>query len=327
MERYSQIVAELRGRIESGRLAPGDRVPSTREITREWGVAMATATRVLTELRTAGLVRAVPGVGTVVAAVDRPAGAAPPSEAAPSAAPAAPARRGAAAPPAAPRPQPGEPALTPERIVAAAVAVADAEGLAALSMRRVAAELGAATMSLYRHVADKEDLLFRMLDAAFAGHPLPADPPPGWRERLDLAARRLWAAFRRHPWLASAMSLTRPQPVASALPYTEWVLAALEDRGLDDQTVFTAHLVLLNYVRGVALNLELEREAEAQTGQTSEEWMDAQEDELSVLLDPARFPRLAAMASAGYDFQLDGLFEFGLARMLDGLAVLIGERP
>ncbi|MFG2823928.1 TetR/AcrR family transcriptional regulator C-terminal domain-containing protein [Kitasatospora sp. NPDC048365] len=320
MERYSQIVAELRGRIESGQLAPGDRVPSTREITREWGVAMATATRVLTELRTAGLVRAVPGVGTVVAAVDRPGPASPTG-------PSAPARRAAAAPPAASRPQPGEPALTPERIVAAAVAVADAEGLAALSMRRVATELGAATMSLYRHVTDKEDLLFRMLDAAFAGHPLPADPPPGWRERLDLAARRLWAAFRRHPWLASAMSLTRPQPVASALPYTEWVLAALEDHGLDGQTVFTAHLVLLNYVRGIALNLELEREAEAQTGQTSEEWMDAQEGELSVLLDPARFPRLAAMASAGYDFQLDRLFEFGLERMLDGLAVLIGEQP
>ncbi|NYV76440.1 GntR family transcriptional regulator, partial [Streptomyces sp. UH6] len=64
--RYSRIVTELRQRIESGELAPGERVPSTREITKEWGVAMATATKVLTELRHQGLVRAVPGVGTVV---------------------------------------------------------------------------------------------------------------------------------------------------------------------------------------------------------------------------------------------------------------------
>ncbi|WPR52497.1 winged helix-turn-helix domain-containing protein [Streptomyces sp. S399] len=71
--RYSGIAAVLRRRIETGELAPGDRVPSTREITRRWGVAMATATKALTELRREGLVRAVPGVGTVVAPRDRPA--------------------------------------------------------------------------------------------------------------------------------------------------------------------------------------------------------------------------------------------------------------
>ncbi|MBZ4324459.1 GntR family transcriptional regulator, partial [Streptomyces huiliensis] len=69
--RSGRIVTEIRRRIEAGELAPGDRVPSTREITRQWGVAMATATKVLTELRHEGLVRAVPGVGTVVAAPPR----------------------------------------------------------------------------------------------------------------------------------------------------------------------------------------------------------------------------------------------------------------
>ncbi|MYR86592.1 GntR family transcriptional regulator, partial [Streptomyces sp. SID685] len=64
VSRSGQIVGELRRRIETGELAPGERVPSTREITRQWGVAMATATKVLTELRREGLVRAVPGVGT-----------------------------------------------------------------------------------------------------------------------------------------------------------------------------------------------------------------------------------------------------------------------
>ncbi|WP_241777660.1 GntR family transcriptional regulator, partial [Streptomyces sp. CT34] len=64
---YRRIVQEIRGRIDAGELAPGDRVPSTRRITREWGVAMATATKVLTALRQEGVVRTVPGVGTVVA--------------------------------------------------------------------------------------------------------------------------------------------------------------------------------------------------------------------------------------------------------------------
>src|SRR5215831_17941989 len=107
--RYQQIVAELRRRIEAGALAPGARVPSTRAIVDEWGVAMATATKVLTELRHLGLVRAVPGVGTVVEGGRRPPRPAPP-------------RRRQPAP---------ERGLTSDRIVAAAIAIADAEGIAA----------------------------------------------------------------------------------------------------------------------------------------------------------------------------------------------------
>ncbi|GAA0948456.1 TetR/AcrR family transcriptional regulator C-terminal domain-containing protein [Nonomuraea longicatena] len=307
--RYSQIAAELRRRIETGELAPGDHVPSTREITRQWGVAMATATKVLTELRREGLVRAVPGVGTVVAARNRPA------------------RTAASAP------RPGrsleaasvQPPLTLERIVAAAVTVADAEGLAALSMRRVAAELEVATMSLYRHVADKDDLLTRMMDTVMAQRPLPADQPESWREALELAARRFWDLFRRHPWLAPGLSVTRPQLVTSALPHSEWTLVALRARGLDPQAAFTAHLMLVNYIRGIAVNLEAEREAEAHSGLDSERWMDAQEPALLATLSGGRFPELTRLATTGYDFDLDALFEFGLQCLLDGLAALLGE--
>ncbi|MEU9854589.1 TetR/AcrR family transcriptional regulator C-terminal domain-containing protein [Streptomyces sp. NPDC047974] len=325
--RYSRIVGELRRRIESGELAPGERVPSTREITRQWGVAMATATKVLTELRHEGLVHAVPGVGTVVSAPERaaapaPASTAPASTAPAPPAPAAPVRRSTPSPAAAPA---GSTGLTLSRIVAAAVTVADAEGLTAVSMRRVAAELGVATMSLYRHVADKDDLLVRMMDAAIAERPLPADPPPGWREPLDVAARQLWGLFRAHPWLAPAMSLTRPQLITSAMVYSEWVLGSLHRHGLDDQSAFTAHLTLLNYIRGLALNMETEREAEAQSGLDSEEWMDTQEPALRATLEDGRYPQLARLSRAGYDFDLDGLFEFGLQRLLDGLAVLLDE--
>ncbi len=295
---YARIVTALRDRIETGALAPGDRVPSTREITREWGVAMATATKALTALRQAGLVRSVPGVGTVV---DTKSGQAPVAH----------------------RRPPSDSTLTVERIVVAAMAIADAEGLSSVSMRRIATEIGAATMSLYRHIADKDDLLMRMMDAALAEWRFPAESPTGWRARLELAGRMLWATFARHPWLAPALSVTRPQPIAGGLAYTEWVLAALVDSGLDMSTVFTAHITMVNYVRGTAFNLELEAEAEAASGMDNEAWLDTQESAMRSIVATGQFPVFERLISTDYDFNLDNLFEFGLQRMLDGLEVLI----
>jgi DNA-binding transcriptional regulator YhcF (GntR family) len=307
---YARIVAALREQIEAGELAPGDRVPSTREITRRWGVAMATATKALTALRQAGLVKAVPGIGTVVEHSRRPtAEPAPHRRRTPS--DSTPGRDG------------WERALTTERIVAAAMAVADAEGINAASMRRVAADLGVATMSLYRHVADKDDLLMHMMDTALREWRFPDQPPDGWRARLELAGRMLWRTFVAHPWLASALSLTRPQPVAGGLAYTEWVIATLDAAGLDLSTTFTAHITLFNYVRGTAVNLELEAEAEATTGMDNEEWMDTQESAMRRIIATGDFPMFERVATTEYDFDLDNLFEFGLQRLLDGMAVLI----
>src|SRR5262249_59561693 len=100
--------------------------------------------------------------------------------------------------------------LTSDRIVAAGITIADAEGMGAVSMRRVASEVGVATMSLYRHIEDKDDLLLQMMDAVLAEATLPPDPPPGWRARVEIAARLYWDACRRHPWPASAMAITPP---------------------------------------------------------------------------------------------------------------------
>ncbi|HEX3926199.1 MAG TPA: TetR/AcrR family transcriptional regulator C-terminal domain-containing protein [Streptosporangiaceae bacterium] len=335
---YARIAAEVRHRIETGELAPGSRVPSTREITARWGVAMATATKALAALRDQGLVRAVPGVGTVVAegasaAPSAPARSLPPAPgrrpartagartagartAGPGADAGAAGARGAGAA--------GGPAREiSARIVAAAIEVADAEGLSGVSMRRVATEIGVATMSLYRHVADKDDLVVQMIDAVFGQWQLPADPPEGWRERLELAGRTLWSMFRRHPWLAPAMSVTRPQPAPAAIPYAEWVLAALDGHGLDLATRLTAHITLFGYVRGTAVNIELEAEAEAASGLGNDEWMDAQGPALRSIVASGNFPQLEQVFAADYDFDLDELFEFGLQRLLDGLAVLI----
>src|SRR5262249_38980181 len=217
--------------------------------------------------------------------------------------------------------------LTSERIVAAGVAIADAEGLGAVSMRRVASEIGVATMSLYRHGGDKDDLVLHMLDRVFRGRQPPAHPPAGWRPRVEIAARLVWDAFRRHPWLASTMSITRPQALAGGLPLSEFLLATLDELGLDHQTTFTAYIALFSFVRGIAMNLEMEAEAEAVSGVDSEEWLHAQEPRLRAIVDAGNFPVFLRHVSQDYDFSLDELFEFGLSRMVDGLAALLDERP
>jgi AcrR family transcriptional regulator len=299
-----RIAAELRAQIARGDLAVGDRVPSTREITRQWGVAVATATRALALLRQDGLVRPVPGVGTIV---ERPAG---------------PVRRGTDRAPRR-RAVQGADQLTTARIVAAAVAIADAEGLDGVSMRRIAVELGTAPMSLYRHVGDKDDLLLRMMDAALREWRAPGDDGSDLRSRLEYAGRSLWTAFRRHRWLAPALSLTRPQPIEGGLAYGEWVLDALEGCGLDLPEMFEVHLTLFNYVRGTAVNLEPEAAAEAASGLDPDAWIRTQEGTLRAFAATGRYPHFERILSADFDLDVDALFERGLGYLLDGLAAAL----
>jgi DNA-binding transcriptional regulator YhcF (GntR family) len=294
---YLRIAAEIRDRITRGDLRPGDRVPSTRQITQKWGVAMATATKVIAVLRDEGIVEARPGAGTVVRTA-APANQAPSPKAAPRAV-----------------------ELTRDRIVRAAITVADAEGLGSVSMRRVATDLDVATMSLYRHVPSKEDLLELMADAAFAEQRLPQAAPPGWRARLDIAAHVVWSIFHAHPWAAEIVSLTRPQAMPNLLYYAEWVLGALRDLGLSVDEMMNAHIVLFGHVRGTALSLQAEVHAERDTGMTNEEWLENQDNSsLDEMFSLEKFPMLGYVAEQGFDFDLDRVFEFGLQRLLDGLA-------
>jgi AcrR family transcriptional regulator len=315
---YQRIAGEIRERIDNGELRPGDRVPSTREITVTWRVAMATATKVLFALREEGLVRAVPGVGTVVA---DGSGASDESERS-GARPVRGGRRGRASA----SQRSGEPDLTGERVVRTAISIADAEGLGALSMRRVAAQLGVATMSLYRYVPGKDDLVLRMVDEALGDRTLPESPPDGWRARLEVSARLQWALFQEHPWLAGALSMTRPQLLPNAVAHTEWALAALDGHGFGLEEMLQAAVTLFGYVRGVAVNIEPEVEQRQHTGITDDEWMARQESVLADLVSTGRFPVFARMAETGVDLDLGTLFEFGLARMLDGIGEWISDR-
>ncbi|WP_404953850.1 TetR/AcrR family transcriptional regulator C-terminal domain-containing protein [Streptomyces sp. 147326] len=305
---YLRIVAAIRQRIAQGELAPGDRVPSIRQLAAEWGVALATATKALTTLRLEGLVEARPRIGTVVAGT------------APAPASAAPARR---RPPAAPDP---ETELSLDRIVRTAIEIADAEGLSALSMRGVAARLGVAAMSTYRYVPSKEDLVLHMADAAFGEESYPADAPGDWRARVEVGCRTLWSLYRKHPWLAQLGSLTRPLLVPNLMVHGEWMLGALDGHGLDPTTLFDIHVLLYSHVQGLAAHLELEAHAEAATGQSEEQWMDSRAPALGALVESGRFPTFTKVVGSfedGYDLRLDALFAFGLKALLDGLTPLV----
>jgi AcrR family transcriptional regulator len=292
---YQRIADEIRARIASGELRSGDPVPSARGITREWGVALATATKVLATLNADGLTRSVPGRGTLV-----------------SSTPPAPAPR-------ATRRADGDVDLTHERIVAAAIRIADAEGLAQLSMRRIATDLGAAPMSLYRHVRGKDELLVSMMNTVLGEDPLPARPPKDWRAQLELSSRMQWQGFRRHPWLAPALSMTRPQLIPNGMRHTEWALRALDGLGLTLQEMMQAHMALFNQVRGLALNLEAEAQAEQDSGLTNDEYMQTQEHGFREIARTGDFPLLDRLINSDLELDLDQLFEFGLGRFLDGL--------
>jgi AcrR family transcriptional regulator len=315
---YLRIVAEIRGRIERGDLAPGDPVPSARQITRDWGVAIATATKVLTTLRHEGLVRAVPGIGTLV----RHPPTARPARRQPSPAP----RRPTGLPARRQPPPAGAEELSVGRIVRAGIALADAEGLPAVSMRRVAAALGVATMSLYRHVPQKEELVLLMADAAFGEQPPPARRVGDWRAQLEREARVQWAGYQRHRWLAQVISLTRPQVLPNGIAHTEWTLGAFDGLGLDPATALHATVTLFGYVRGIALNLETQARDEQDSGVTDDEWMRAQDGVFAEIF-ANRFPHLAALAAGPVELDLESLFDFGLRRLLDGYATLITPAP
>lgn len=292
---YRRIVIEIRRRITAGELAPGARVPSTRQITRDWGVAMATATKALAALRDEGVVTTCPGVGSVVAAE-----------------PSRPAKRR----------ELREAELSRERIVCAAVGIADAEGLGSLSMRRIASGLDVATMALYRHIATKDELVLEMADAVLGELGLPAVPPQGWRAQLELMAGLQWALFRRHPWLAQALSVTRPQPLPNLLAQADWAIRALDGHGLATSTVLYAHITLFNYVRATALNFEWDADEDGR----DEEWLREHEPALTALIAGGRHPSLATAVTRGdFDPDVDQLFGFGLHRLLDGFAALIAS--
>jgi AcrR family transcriptional regulator len=217
-----------------------------------------------------------------------------------------------------------KPGLTLDRIVEAAVHVADTEGLEALSMRRVATELGTGAMSLYRYVPGKAELLDLMLDRVQR----PGDPAGlgdgGWRAALEAMARNTLALYRRHPWLLR-MNQSRPLLGPSALDGMEAMLSRIRPMGLTDPELVSAIIMVDGYVVGAARTQVYQLEAELTSGQTTAEFYAAQAPFVQKIMATGRYPVLASLPEDTWSADFDH-FEFGLQRILDGLEVLVGQR-
>jgi AcrR family transcriptional regulator len=214
-----------------------------------------------------------------------------------------------------------KPGLSLERIVEAAVALAQAEGIGAVSMARVAGELGSSPMSLYRYVAAKDELLALMVDAVLG----PVPPPPAdedWRAGLTRWAWGYHDALRQHPW-ALQVPISGPAVTPNLTAWLEDGLRSLGSTGLPEAQKLSVMLLLSGYVRNEAT---LAASIGAVPGG---EIMPAWGRLLARLTDPEDFPALhAALGSEAFahDDEPDDEFVFGLERVLDGIASLVSGK-
>ena len=215
-------------------------------------------------------------------------------------------------------PPPRRPALTREAIVAAAVRIADAEGLAAVSMRRVAQEIGARVMSLYSHVAKKEDLLDLMADEAVKAVLVPEPLPADWREAITQVVHGELEAMRRHPWLADLHN--RQIAVGpTMLRHVEQTLTALSGLGLPPAETIRVATVVDNYVTGYAIRARWDAGLPAESrGIARAEEVFETTPFYRQMIERGELPHLAAVLANGVP-EVPDTFERGLTWLLDGI--------
>ncbi|MDX8049003.1 TetR/AcrR family transcriptional regulator [Lentzea sp. BCCO 10_0798] len=221
-----------------------------------------------------------------------------------------------------------KPTIDAADITRAAIAVADAEGLAAVSMARVAQEMGNATMALYRHVKSKDELLTLMADAAFDAPP--ALPDGEWRDKLGSWAKAMLDGIRKRPWFLQ-IPMSGPPTGPKSLAWFDSALGALEGTPLEVGEKVGVVMGLMTFVHGEAwLSVALTKGYEDNPAQFSREYG----QRLREIVDPRRMPALAKIVAAGV-FDMDDLFDaddvaadfdFGLHLFLEGIATHIGGR-
>lgn len=215
-------------------------------------------------------------------------------------------------------------------VVDAATTLADREGLAAVSMRRVAQQLGASPMTLYTYVPGKAELVDLMLDAAYQRLPLTDTTGRPWQERVTVIAHENRALYLRHPW-ASAVSTLRPPLGPGQMAKYERELAALEGLGLSDLELDDALTYLLSFVQANARAAVDARAAQVESAMTDEQWWAANAGLLTHVLNEDAYPLAvrvgsAAGAAQGSAHDPEHAYRFGLQRLLDGLAALVSSR-
>ncbi len=222
-----------------------------------------------------------------------------------------------------------KPRFSTEDVVQAAIAIADRDGLPAISMRSVAQAVGVSPMAIYTYVRSKSELLALMFDRVMGeGEELPAGL--GWRESLEFMAKARWNLSQRRPWLLG-LALHRPPLGPNLMSRIESVMSALDGLGLTELEKDMLVDVLHNYIEGALHEAREARDAEQRSGLTDEQWIAIVEPALQARLDPGRFPHIIKLGEAwreqrhlltdpGYRF------EQGLQVVLDGIGAFIARR-
>jgi AcrR family transcriptional regulator len=219
------------------------------------------------------------------------------------------------------------PAHSRAQIAALAVKIADAEGLEALSMRRVAKELGAGTMSLYRYVPSKDDLVELMIDEVLGESvPEPAGLSGEWRADLRLLAHDVRRVLRRHPWMAG-----RPNGLTfgpNAMRLAEVALGTVDGLGLNIDQMMSVTGMVTSYVHGFVATELAAAEARRRTGLTDEQLMIANAPYIRSILETGRYPLIERVIVDARQPHMDPdeRFEYGLERILDGIAGSLPDR-
>jgi AcrR family transcriptional regulator len=215
-----------------------------------------------------------------------------------------------------------QPAHSRERIAEAAVKIADADGIEAASMRRVAAEIGSRATSLYRYVRNKEELLDLMVDLVMGEIRVP-EPSGDWRADLAAIAHHMRAVVKRHPWMI-AISVFRPALGPNSLATMEATLKALDGYGLDVDGMLVIANALSTFARGYAAGEIAEQQAQARSGLGREQWMASQAQYVEMMHSSGKFPLFMRVIDEARSPHDPGLvqqgFEQGLACLLDGVA-------
>jgi AcrR family transcriptional regulator len=217
-----------------------------------------------------------------------------------------------------PRRRGPRPTLSVAGIARAGVAVADGDGIGAVTMQRVADELGVTKMALYRYVPGKVELVALMIDIGLGAPPRLADVPGGWRPRLQAWARQLYELFRQHPWALQVTVGVRAMG-PNELGWLEEAVAALAGTGLDGGQVLDVAVTLVGHARTIA------EQGAATAGDGPERATGAA---LGALLRGRedRFPALAAaLSSAAEHNSQDQALDVGFDLILDGVELLIAQ--
>ncbi|MFF1877733.1 TetR/AcrR family transcriptional regulator C-terminal domain-containing protein [Leifsonia sp. NPDC058230] len=219
--------------------------------------------------------------------------------------------------------------LSIERIIETAIQIADDEGLGAVSMSKIATTLGFTTMSLYRYVTSKDDVLLLMQDAVCA-IPIPAEEEDGdWRSGLRLWAGATIDVMRAHPWFADIPISGMPL-MPNNLAVLDWGLRIMKDLPLSDPEKMSTALTLSSYARA---NGVVERDVQRSRAQPDEPRRsgEAFSAALSELVTEERFPYLAPLVSSGVYADSEGDddqddYAWGLERILDGIQRYVDAR-